>query len=284
MLIASAAASVWLRHFWQLRRYYLALPAEVIRGNAALMTAMSVIEALSFHDEASEAWYQALLTAAQTASPGERQLARERIIFLDVVLPTHSSAQVIHQLLKWENITKITDSPGGKNVMDRISLCGETPSIMNGLRDFCDWIRENRRNAELVSTDIDRLFGRFGKSVWLLVTAEFQFERGESSQQTTMATQRGLMLADAENKLAYVFVAVTLLAQQYMFDHAADEALDMLEGLLERTMDEAPELTANVEAVAVRVMLYQGRDPRIADWLNRENNNETAFNSLDAFY
>ena len=51
LLIASAAASVWLRHFWQLRRYYLALPAEVIRGNAALMTAMSVIEALSFHEQ-----------------------------------------------------------------------------------------------------------------------------------------------------------------------------------------------------------------------------------------
>lgn len=284
LLIASAASSVRLRHFWQLRRYYLALPAEVIRGNAALMAAMSVIEALSFHDEASEAWYQALLTAAQTASPGERQLARERIIFLDVVLPTHSSAQVIHQLLKWENIAKTTDSPSGKNVMDRISLCGETPSIMNGLRDFCDWIRENRRNAELVPTDIDRLFGRFGKGVRLLVTAESQFERGESSPQTAMTIQRGLMLADAENKLAYVFVAVTLLAQQYMFDHAADKALDMVEGLLERTMDEAPELTVNVEAMAVRLMLYQGRDPRIAVWLNRENSNETAFNSLDAFY
>jgi LuxR family maltose regulon positive regulatory protein len=284
LLIANAASSVRLSDFWQLRRHYLALPEATIRTRVSLMAAMSVIEALAFHDEASEAWYRELQTASQTASPAERQLARERIIFLDVTLPTHSSTQMIDQLLKWENVKDISDQLGVNPVIERISLCGETPSIMNGLRDFCDWIRENRQDPRLKSPDIDRIFGQFGKGVRVLAEVESQFERGESNRQMGMIIQRGLVFSDAENKLPYVFVAVTLMAQQYMLDNAAAEALSLVEGLLERTVDEAPELTAGVEAVAVRLMLYQGWNPRIASWLDRENNNETVFNSLDAFY
>lgn len=283
LLVANAARSLRLRDFWQLRRHYRALPATTVRAHAALMAAMSVVEALAFHDEASEAWVQALQQASRTAAPQERQLARERLVFLSIALPHRSNARMVESFLKWKAMADRKPRSEGQAVLGRISLCGETPSILNGLKDFCDWICRPSGGGQAATPDVARWFGQFGKGVQLLAEGEARFECGDSSRQTALAIQRGLLLSEAESNLPYVLVAMTLMAQQYVLDNAMEEALDLVEGWLDRVVDEAPELTAITEALAVRLMLYQGGHPRIERWMRREARVHTAFSGLSAF-
>ncbi len=131
LLVQNSRKYAGAAHYWEFRRYYLALPEAVVKASPELMAGMSMLQSILLNDEESERWYQALSEFAAGQSGSMRRAAKARLLYLDIGLPHRGS-------LKMVDIFK----NGGaflaehKALLPEFSLTNNQPSILNGGKDF----------------------------------------------------------------------------------------------------------------------------------------------------
>ncbi len=266
-------------YYYELGRYYLALPEEEVRSSPDLMTALSMVHAVRFDAEESERWYQTLVQYMENAEGEERKRALGEKIYLDLCLP-HRGSTGMEEKLK----TAAETAKAEGLTLGRISITGGMPSLMNGGKDFCEWSKEDDQLAQRLAGPVEELLGSHSKGLLELALAESRFEKGDSQYQVLEMANRGMMATMAGGEFEMQFAGAAIIARLYLIGGHIDDAMKMLQETETRAIQRSENrVLRNVRAMQCRVMLWQGRLNDAEQWMEREPSDDIYFNMMDRY-
>lgn len=264
--------------YFELKRYYLALPEEKIKKSVELMAGMSMLQSMLLNEEESERWYQELAACAKEKTGGMKREAEARTLYLDIALP-HRGIVRMTDLLKKAGVLLAER----KTILPEFSVTSNLPSMMNGGKDFCEWSRRDRELERTIGKVTSLVLGKYGKGLVNLALAESFFEKGEDDYQVASLAGRGRMQAESGGKTEQVFVAVGILTQLSILNNRMEDAADMLAGFCQTAQQEAPKLLPNIRAMLVRMDLYTGRISEAYQWLEEGPDENLEFNTMERY-
>lgn len=100
ILIDNARTAPNSGYYYELKKYYLALPEEKIRTSPELMCGMSMLQSLLLNIAESERWYGELEKYVKEHTGSERRIAKGRLLYLEIGLPHRGSENMIEILKK----------------------------------------------------------------------------------------------------------------------------------------------------------------------------------------
>ena len=276
LLISNANKNPSSGWYYELRRYYLELPEQIIEESPALMAGMSLLHSMLMNIEESERWYQALEQYADTHTGGQRMEARSRLIYLKIALPHRGSMDMI-DLIKNADLFLCE----WRSTLPDLSVTSNLPSMMNGGKDFCEWSRKEREMVVSIGKPVEFILGKYGKGLVSLILAESFLEKGEDTFEIFSQAEKGKMEAESGGKLDQVFVGIGTLAWLSVLKNNAEGAAASLAGFRTRAEKEAPNLLTNIDAFLCRISLYQGNDG--ASWMEQAPDETLEFSILERF-
>ena len=276
LLISNANKNPSSGWYYELRRYYLELPEQIIEESPALMAGMSLLHSMLMNIEESERWYQALEQYADTHTGGQRREARSRLIYLNIALPHRGSMDMIDLIKNADLFLR-----EWRSTLPDLSVTSNLPSMMNGGKDFCEWSRKEREMVVSIGKPVEFILGKYGKGLVSLILAESFLEKGEDTFEIYSQAEKGKMEAESGGKLDQVFVGIGTLAWLSVLKNNAEGAAASLAGFRTRAEKEAPNLLTNIDAFLCRISLYQGNDG--ASWMEQAPDETLEFSILERF-
>ena len=276
LLISNANKNPSSGWYYELRRYYLELPEQIIEESPALMAGMSLLHSMLMNIEESERWYQALEQYADTHTGGQRREARSRLIYLKIALPHRGSMDMIDLIKNADLFLR-----EWRSTLPDLSVTSNLPSMMNGGKDFCEWSRKEREMVVSIGKPVEFILGKYGKGLVSLILAESFLEKGEDTFEIYSQAEKGKMEAESGGKLDQVFVGIGTLAWLSVLKNNAEGAAASLAGFRTRAEKEAPNLLTNIDAFLCRISLYQGNDG--ASWMEQAPDETLEFSILERF-
>ncbi len=278
MLVANARQNPANGHYFELRRYYLMLSEEAICSNPVLIAGMSMLQSMLMNGEESERWYRLLEKFAAEHSGSAKREAKNRLLYLDIALPHRGTVQMVSLLKHAGSLLK-----SGKALLPEFSVTSNLPSMMNGGKDFCEWSKRDLELASGIGKIVEFVLGKFGKGLVSIALAESFLEKGMDNYEIVSLAEKGRLQAEAGGKTELVFVAVGILVWLSVLNGHADDAQDMLDSFLYCAKKTARKLIPNLEAFRCRLALYQGKTPKILEWMEQAPDENTDFCSLERF-
>ncbi len=267
-------------HYYELKKYYLALPEETIRRSPELMCGMSMLQSLLLNVPESERWYHILEEYVKTHIGSEKKAARSRLIYLDIGLPHRGSEEMVG-ILK-NAYTLLTDR---QVKLQEFSVTSNQASQMNGGKDFCEWSKRDRELAGSIGKIMEVLLGKYGKGLVNLALAESFLEKGEDNYEVSTLANKGRMQAEAGGKIEQCFVGDGLLAWLHILNGKVAEARDLLLRFRQKAVKEgADRLIPNVDTFLIRCALYAGQKDTVAAWMKTAPDEEMGFSIYDRFH
>lgn len=276
LLISNANKNPSSGWYYELRRYYLELPEQIIEESPALMAGMSLLHSRLMNIEESERWYQALEQYADTHTGGQRREARSRLIYLKIALPHRGSMDMIDLIKNADLFLR-----EWRSTLPDLSVTSNLPSMMNGGKDFCEWSRKEREMVVSIGKPVEFILGKYGKGLVSLILAESFLEKGEDTFEIFSQAEKGKMEAESGGKLDQVFVGIGTLAWLSVLKNNAEGAAASLAGFRTRAEKETPNLLTNIDAFLCRISLYQGNDG--ASWMEQAPDETLEFSILERF-
>ena len=192
LLISNANKNPSSGWYYELRRYYLELPEQIIEESPALMAGMSLLHSMLMNIEESERWYQALEQYADTHTGGQRREARSRLIYLKIALPHRGSMDMIDLIKNADLFLR-----EWRSTLPDLSVTSNLPSMMNGGKDFCEWSRKEREMVVSIGKPVEFILGKYGKGLVSLILAESFLEKGEDTFEIFSQAEKGKMEAES---------------------------------------------------------------------------------------
>lgn len=277
LLIENARRYAGAGYYWELRKYYLSLSEDTISQNAILMAGMSILQSIMLNDDESERWYQKLAAYAQQATGSLKKEAQVRLLYLDIALPHRGTLDMI-EILKnagtW--LTK------WKMMMPEFSLTNNQPSLMNGGKDFCPWSKNDKELAQSIGRIVEFILGKFGKGIVNLALAESLFEKGVDNYKVSSLIGKGRLQAESDGKSELIFVAIGLTCQLSLLNNSLEDAIESINSF-KKGLDNNPQLINGVDTFKVRMMLYDGLNKEIYQWMEQAPNEDMEFCSLERY-
>ena len=266
-------------YYYELSRYYLALPEEEVLASPDLMAALSMVCSVRLDAAGSERWYQALADYTQKAEGTDRKCAQIELIYLDICLPHRGSAEMIETLIhSAEKVKQLGLTMGDVLVTDGM------PSLMNGGKDFCLWATQDRKVAAQIEGPMTILMGAKSRGLLELALAESMFERDEDDYKALELANRGLMETMASGKFELQFIGMALLARLYLVSGHIDDAFRALEEAEQKAQQlAAHRVERNARAMQCRILLWQGRLNDAEHWMEQEPSEDITFNVMDRY-
>ena len=276
LLTANARKNPSNGHYFELRRYYLELPDEIVKNNPVLMAGMSLLQSMLMNIEESDRWYHALEKYAEEHTGSEKREARSRLLYLKIALPHTGSAGLIDVFKNADLLLR-----DRKATLPELSVTSNLPSLMNGGKDFCEWSRHDKELARGIGIAVSFVLGKYGKGLVPMALAESYLEKGQDIFEIFSLAEKGKMEADSGGKLELFFVGVGILAWLSVLNRDAEGAEKTLLSFRERASREAPNLLVNIDAFLCRIRLYQGND--VSDWLEQSPDERREFCTMERF-
>lgn len=264
--------------YFDLKRYYLALPEKKIKQSIELMAGMSMLQSMLLNEEESERWYQELSIYAKEKTGGIKRAAEIRLLYLDIGLPHRGTVRMV-DLLKRAGIAFVER----KIILPEFSVTSNLPSMMNGGKDFCEWSKKDRELAKTIGKIVALVLGKYGKGLVNLALAESFFEKGEDDYEVVSLAGRGRMQAESGGKVEQIFVSVGILVRLSILKNRMEDAVDMLESFWQTAEQKAPKLLPNIDAMLVRLGLYTNRIDEAYQWMEEAPNEDIEFNAMERY-
>lgn len=264
--------------YFELKRYYLALPEEKIKQSVELMAGMSMLQSMLLNEEESERWYKELEICAKKKTGGMKKEAERRILYLDIALPHRGIISMVDLIKRagWFLAER-------KTALPEFSVTSNLPSMMNGGKDFCEWSRKDKELAKTIGKITALVLGKYGKGIVNIALAESFFEKGGDNFEVASLAGRGRMQAESGGKTEQVFVAAGILAKLSVLNNRMEDAMDMLESFRHMAEWEAPRLLPNIRAMLVRMELYTGRISEAYQWMKEAPDEDADFNTMERY-
>ena len=276
LLIANARKNPSTGHYYELRRYYLELPDEIVQNSPVLMSGLSLLHSILMNTEESDRWYHELELYAEKHTGSQKKEARSRLLYLKIALPHTGTAGMI-DILKNADLL-LHDR---KAVLPELSVTSNLPSTMNGGKDFCEWSKRDKELALSIGKPVSFVLGKYGKGMVSLALAESFLEKGKDTFEIFSYAEKGKMEADSGGKLEQFFVGTGILAWLSVLNKDAEGAEEALISFRERAEKEAPNLLNNIDAFICRLRLYQGKDT--SEWMETAPDEHKEFCTMDRF-
>lgn len=278
LLAANARENPADGHYFELRRYYLMLPEEAVCSSPALIAGMSMLQSMLMNAEESERWYQLLEKFATEHNGSAKREAKNRLLYLDIALPHRGTIQMLDLLKHAGSLLK-----SGKTALPEFSVTSNLPSLMNGGKDFCEWSKKDQELAASVGKIVEFVLGKYGKGLVSIALAESYLEKGMDNYEIVSLSEKGRLQAEAGGKTELIFVAVGILVWLSVLNGHVEDAQEMLDSFRYRAKKTACQLLSNLEAFRCRLDLYQGKVPKIQEWMEQAPDENTDFCSLERF-
>lgn len=276
VLTASARQNPTTGQYFELRKYYFALPEERIAENPVLMAGMSMLQSMLMNREESERWYHALEAYGKSQSQGAKRDIRSKLLYLDIALP-HRGVAGLSDILKNAGVL-LTD---WRVALPEFSVTSNLPSMMNGGKDFCEWSKKDRELAASIGKVVEFVLGKYGKGLVSLALAESFFEKGKDSYEVAALAQKGRLQAESGGKKEQCFVAAGILSWLSVFNGQMGDAMEILRDFERGAKEENPRLLPNLRAMRCRFALYQGKRTEIEAWMREAPNENEDFCSME---
>lgn len=276
LLISNARKNPSSGHYFELRKYYLALPHRIVADSPVLMAGLSLLHSMLLNIDESERWYHELEVYAQKHSGSSGKEARDRLLYLKIGLPHTGTVKMIDLLKNADILLR-----NRKVVLPELAVTSNLPSIMNGGKDFCEWSKRDRELAASIGKPVSFVLGKYGKGLVPLALAESYLEKGGDTFEIFSCAEKGRMEADSSGKMELVFVGSGILAWLSVLKNDAAGARTTLLSLRERAEQEAPNLLENLDTFLCRIGLYQGED--VSAWLKTAPDEKKEFYTMDRF-
>ena len=276
LLTANARKNPSSGHYFELRRYYLELPDNIVKNSPVLMAGLSLLQSMLMNIEESDRWYHALEKYAEEHTGSEKREAKSRLLYLKIALP-HTGSTGLIDIFKNADLL-LRDR---KAVLPEFSVTSNLPSLMNGGKDFCEWSKHDKELARGIGIPVAFVLGKYGKGLVPMALAESYLEKGQDIFEIFSLAEKGKMETDSGGKLELFFVGVGLLAWLSVLNRDAEGAEKTLLSFRERARKDAPNLLPNIDAFLCRVYLYMGKD--VADWMAQAPDESREFCTMDRF-
>ncbi len=278
LLVENARKHPGSGYYWELRKYYFALPEEKIERSPELMAGMSMLQSILLNDEESERWYEKLKVFAKEQGGGAKRVAQIRLLYLDIGLPHRGTIHFTDILQNVGNMMLVQR----KIVLPEFSITNNQPSQMHGGKDFCEWSRRDRQLAKSIGK-IAELVLR-SKGLVNLALAESFFEKGEDDYEVVTLAEKGKMKAQSNGKKEQAFVGVGILSWLSIFHNQPDDAIKSLESF-RSGVQEQKQLLAGIDTLKMRFLLYTGMCQEVSDWMaEKAPDEDREFCSLERYH
>ncbi len=266
LLIREAGMHPGTGHYVEAREYYLALPKEEIRKSPLLMSGMSMLYDLILQPEQSEEWYRELNEFYQNRknSREKRREARARLAYLDIGLP-HRGTRGILDIMK--DVFALVQK--GDIVLPEFCATGNSPSVMNGGLDFCEWSRNDRQIAKIMTGPLEGLLGKYSNGLVTLALAESGFEKGTMSPYEILTRcNDGFVAAAYGGRIEMCFVSVGIQVRQHLIEGQLSPARRIFDAFSEKAaLEGAEHLMLNIEAFRVWLSLFGQNDASAENYI-----------------
>lgn len=282
ILVRNAEFDAARANLFKTRQYIFSLPEETIKNSPALMGSISLVYSVMMCPEDSEKWYGILKEYEQdrTKSEEERREARARLAYLDISLVHRTAEKRVEGLYL---AASLVQKEGIR--LPELSFTGNSPSIANGGVDFSHWLNMDKRYAVTFKSQMQGMFGKFGKAVVTVAITEGLFEQNVLDAYEVMTrANTGYLLADAVGRIEICFVAVSLLVRQHFVRGQIGVAIEQLNGFKQKAKREnARFLMTNLEAFQMWLALLQGDNQRAKEWLKWAPDENVEFYITDRY-
>ena len=279
ILVDNARRAANSGYYYDLKKYYLELPENVIEKSPELMCGMSMLQSLLLSPDESERWYDRLKLYAEENQGSARKNAKGLLLYLDIGLPHRGSVDVLKMIKS--AYTMIFN----KEIrMPEWSVTSNLPSMMNGGKDFCEWSKKDRELASKVGKIVEFVLGRYGKGLVNLALAESFLEKSGDNYEVATLAAKGRMQAEAGGKLEQCFVADGIQAWLHLQNGKPQEALEVLNGIAGKAEKEGGQnLLPNIHAFETRCSLYRGDRAHVTEWMESAPDENVEFRIYDRF-
>ncbi|MCR5670907.1 MAG: LuxR C-terminal-related transcriptional regulator [Butyrivibrio sp.] len=282
LLIRNAYTHPGTGHYVETRDYYCELSEEELKDSPVLMAGMSMLYSLILLPEKSEKWYGELRDYYLDKKNG-RDLRREagaRLAYLDIGLP-HRGAKGILGIMK--NVFSMLQS--GEIVLPEFAATGNMPSIMNGGLDFSQWSKNDVQIARFMGKPVSTILGSFGKGLVTLCLAESGFEKGTMpAYEVLTRCCDGFDAASHGGTIEMCFVSVGIQIRQHLVEGQLPSAKRILDSFREKaTLEEATQLTPNIEALTTLLSLFSGTGEQVDNYLKTVSDARVFFCITDRY-
>lgn len=265
ILIKNANLHPGVGHYYELEKYYYALPRTEVLRSPALMCAMSMLTSMCLDYETSEMWYQELqhYAAGLRRTDSEYKEVQGRLAYLDIALPQRGSRGLIEVIA---NVFRVMSDR--QLSVPSFSVTSTLPSIMNGGKDFCEWSKKDELLYATMRRPVEAVLGRDGVGLADCSICESKFEKGEDISERMLALLGRLSEIQARGTPDIEFAVVGLLARLQVSKGRADAALDSLKSLRAKYAENGEvRFLPNIDAALCRVHLRLEQDEEAEAWL-----------------
>lgn len=267
LLVKNAQKHSGEANFYELEKYYNALPREDILRSSTLMCGMSMLSAICMDYETSDQWYEELkgYTTKLKKTDAEYKKAKSQLLYLDIALPQKGSKNLIEILTNTYKAMKEKDM-----LMPSFSVTSCMPSIMNGGKDFCEWSKMDDLLYKTMRVPVEAILGKDGIGLADCAICESKFEKGEDV--TSLMFELMSQTNDIERKGTpdLLFASMGLLARIQTIQGKPDAALATLEHIRSEMIDKGEtRFLPNIDAMKCRLWLRTGNQKDVEEWLNK---------------
>ncbi len=282
LLIQNARKHPGNGSYYQLRKYYMELPEDIIKENPVLMCGMSMLNSIMFHPEESEKWYRILQEYGNSPyrNSDERKEARTRLAYLDIGLPHRAAKGLIGILRKSAKL-----SANHEINLPEFSITGNLPSLMNGGLDYCDWSLIDDKLARLMAAPLEIILKNSSKGLVNIALAESGFEKASMDSYELMTRlNNGYQSADNAQNIEMCFAAIGVLVKCHLVNGQLPTAKGILESFRNKVEKEnAVQLFDNLYAFETWLSLYTGDGSKSDEYLLSAPDEKQEFCTLDRY-
>lgn len=271
-------------HYVETEKYYRSLPTETILASPELMSGMSMLCSLRYQTEESEYWYTSLEQYKEHLDRQDRnyKLAQGKLSYLKIALPHRGSKNITAILL---DAAKAYST--GAFQLQEFSVTSNLPSILNGGKDFCGWVKHDRKFYHLMKKPCELLLGRYGIGLADIALAESLFEKTASDNLTEiiLLANAGQNAASFKGTLEMEFAATGILCRIMLLQNNLPASYALLENVKARAEKEKMQgLADNLEALHTWLILADGKTDGAGVWLrNKAPDENKCFQIMDRY-
>jgi LuxR family maltose regulon positive regulatory protein len=271
-------------HYYETEHYYRALPKKIILASSDLMCGMCMLCSLCCKIEESEYWFTQLEQYSKQLNKQDHNfgIVQGKLVYLKIALPHRGSKQIARILL---DVVKAYNL--GAFQLQEFSVTSNLPSVINGGKDFCEWVRNDRKLYFLMKKPVELILGRYGFGLADIALAESLFEKSTSDNLTEimMLVNAGQNAADFKGTLEVKFVAVAIMSRVMLMQnnlHSAYALLDNIENRVE--IAKMSGIIFNIKALRIKFTLMEGKIGEVNLWLQNDAPDEIKqFRILDRY-
>lgn len=257
-------------HYYETETYYRALPKDTILASPELMSGMCMLCSLCCQPEESEYWFSELEHYGEQLEKQDKnyKFVQGKLCYLKISLPHRGSKHITALLL---NVAKTYES--GAFRLQEFSVTSNLPSVLNGGKDFCAWVRHDRQIYRLMKKPCELLLGRYGVGIADVALAESLFEKCSSDNLTEvmMLANAGQNAAAFKGTLEMEFAAIGILTRMMLMQNNLPSAYALLDNMRNRAQKEKMKgLVDNIEAVRTKFLLMEGKNDMALLWMREK--------------